>query len=105
MTLQQNAAPTAPLTLPAQLSLESLPDNGLILLQPIPYLLSAEDGQIIAEAAELNEFGCGDTSAEAIADLQQTILELYRALEQDQHRLGPDLQSVWEILQSKVDHR
>ena len=102
MTLQQDAAA---LTLPAQLSLESLPDNGLILLQPIPYLLSAEDGQIIAEAEELNEFGCGDTPAEAIADLQQTILELYRALEQDRDRLGPDLQAVWEVLQGKVARR
>lgn len=103
MTLQ-DAAP-ATLTLPAQLSLESLPDNGVTLLQPISYLLSAEDGQIVAEAVELNEFGCGDTPAEAIADLQQTILELYRTLEQDRERLGPDLQAVWEVLQSKVARR
>ena len=98
-------APAAPLTLHAQLSLDSLPDSNIALLQPIPYLLLAEDGQIIAEAAELNEFGCGDTPAAAIADLQQTILELYRALEQDQDRLGPDLQSVWQTLQSKVARR
>ena len=101
MTLQN----AVPLTLPAKLNLDSLPDSNIALLQPISYLLSEEDGQIIAEAAELNEFGCGDTPAEAIADLQQTILELYRTLEQDRDRLGPDLQAVWEVLRSKVARR
>ena len=46
----------------------------------------------------LNEFGFGSNQSEAISDLQNAIAELYFSLSDDQHRLGPDLQKVWETV-------
>ena len=61
-----------------------------------------ESGEHVVEATELNEFGFGNNLAEALADLQAAIAELYLTLEEDQDRLGPDLSSVWDVLSRKV---
>ncbi|MGH9427950.1 MAG: hypothetical protein ACRD2L_16825 [Terriglobia bacterium] len=72
---------------------------------PIRVKLAREDQHIIAEAAELTEFGFGANLSEALHDLQRAIVELYFTLEQDQHRLGPDLQQVWAALQRTILRR
>ena len=106
MTLQQNAAPAAALTLPAQLTLDTLNDERLRVREPIAVVIFKDDeGFTLAEAVELNEFGFGDNPAEAFTELQYAIADLYFSLEEDKHRLGPDLQAVWEILQVKVAKR
>ena len=104
MTLENRPGNTATLApeLPAKVMVETLLDAGFVVREPIAAIILAEDGQIVAEVAELNEFGFGDTPAAAIADLQRTIAELYRTLAAEQDRLGPDLQQVWEVLQTKV---
>ena len=104
MTLENRPGNTATLApeLPAKVMLETLLDAGFVVQEPIAAIILAEDGQIVAEVAELNEYGFGDTPGEAIADLQRTIAELYRTLAAEQERLGPDLQQVWEVLQTKV---
>ena len=61
-----------------------------------------EGDSIVAEAAEVNEFGFGPTRSEAIQDLQSAIEDLYLTLRDDEGRLGHDLLAVWEVLQSKV---
>lgn len=101
MTLQDAAAAT--LTLPAQVTLDTLDDDRLRVKEPIAVTIFKDDeGFTLAEAVELNEFGFGDNPAEAFAELQYAIADLYFSLEEDKHRLGPGLQSVWETLQGKV---
>ena len=63
---------------------------------------TTEDGQCVAEAPEINEFGFGVNRAEAIADLQEAIAELHFTLEAEQERLGPDLQAVHATLARKI---
>lgn len=105
MTIQ-NAAPTANLTLPARVTLDTLNDERLRVREPIAVtIFRDEQGFILAEAVGMNEFGCGDSPAEAFAELQYALADLYFILEEDQHRLGPGLQAVWEILQVKVEKR
>ena len=53
-----------------------------------------------AYAAEIEEFGQGRDSGEALYDLGKTIAELYFSLEQQAGVLGPDLQA----LQAKLQH-
>ena len=91
--------------LPQQTLLGSLRDGRLRVQDPIRVKLAREDQHIIAEAVELNEFGCGANLSEALHDLQRAIVELYFTLEQDQHRLGPDLQQVWAALQRTILRR
>ena len=103
MTLQQDAAA---LTLPAQITLDTLNDDRLQVKEPIAVtIFKDEQGFILAEAVGMNEFGFGDTLDEAFTELQYALADLYFILEEDQHRLGPGLQSVWEILQVKVEKR
>jgi hypothetical protein len=51
---------------------------------------------------EADEFGTGDSVFDACEDLGRTVAELYRSLEADELRLGPDLQRVWHLLKEYV---
>ena len=82
-----------------------LRDGRLRVREAIEVKILEEEGQIIAEAEELNEFGSGDNQTEAIADLQYAIAELYFTLEAEQAHLGKELQRVWGTLQAKMDRR
>lgn len=88
--------------IPSEALLGSLRDGRLRVHSPIKIKFTMEDKHIIAEAVELNEFGFGENPSEAIADLQRAIAELYLTLEEEQNRLGRDLQGVWAILQKKI---
>ena len=102
MTLQQNAAPLA---LPAQLTLDTLNDTRLQVKEPINVLLFAAEGFIVAEAPELSECGDGRTAADAIADLQDSIADLYWTLAEKQDHLAAGLQQTWQTLQTKITRR
>ena len=82
-----------------------LRDGRLRVREAIEVKILEEEGQIIAEAEELNEFGSGDNQTEAITDLQYAIADLYFTLEAEQAHLGKELQRVWGILQAKMDRR
>jgi hypothetical protein len=72
---------------------------------PFEIVVRADDGSVVLEAVEINEFGYGANLCEAIADLQATIVELFETLEREVERLGPDLQRVRLTLQEKVELR
>ncbi len=48
---------------------------------------------------DIDEFGYGDTAAEALHDLCRSLKALYQSLRQDEFRLGKDLNHVWARLQ------
>ena len=102
MTLQQK---DATLTLPAHITLDTLNDARLQVKEPINVLLFAAEGFIVAEAPELSECGDGRTAAEAIADLQDAIADLYWTLAEKQDHLAAGLQAVWQTLQTKIEKR
>lgn len=87
---------------PAEFLLGSLRDGRLRVAEPISVSRTAESGQIVLEAHELNEFGFGGNVSEAIADLQTAIAELYFTLDAEQDRLGPALAAVRETLTRKI---
>ena len=105
--MERKDAATATLSpeLPAKITLESLNDARLRVIEPIAVAVFATEGFIVAEAEELSECGDGVNQSAAIADLQYAIADLYFTLEADKDRLGPGLQKVWETLQSKVERR
>ena len=90
---------------PEELLLGSVRDGRLRVNAPILVKCTKENQEIIAEAVELNEFGFGGNISEALSDLQAAIVELYFTLEQEQDRLGPDLQRTWVTLQEKISRR
>ena len=92
--------PRSPLLKP--ITLDTLRDVRLRVVEPIQVVPMLEGGEHVVEATELNEFGFGETLSEALADLQAAVAELYFTLEEDQDRLGPDLSSVWDVLSRKI---
>lgn len=80
----------------------SLRDGRLRVSTPFLVKYMVEEPQVIAEAPEFNEFGFGGNQSEALADLQRAITELYFTLEEEQERLGADLQRVWASLQQVI---
>ena len=91
--------------LPDHFYVGALRDGRLRVVSPISVRSMVENEQIILESEELDEFGFGRTLSEAIIDLQRAIAELYLTLEEEQNRLGPDLERVWSILQQKIQRR
>src|SRR4030095_4408707 len=90
---------------PGDIQLGFLLDGRLRIHTPLHVRLREELSHVIAEATELNEFGFGGNFSEAIRDLQRAIAELYFTLQEDQSRLGSDLQQVWSSLQAAVLER
>jgi len=93
------------LVLPDEILLGTVRDGRLRVRVPIRVRFRREDQHVVAEAAELDEFGFGANLSEALADLQDAIGELYFTLEREQGRLGPDLRRVWTVLQQKLMRR
>lgn len=91
--------------LPDHIFLGTLHDGRLRVRSPITVKITKENQHIIAEAAELDEFGFGANLSEALRDLQRAIVELHLTLEEWKDRLGPDLQRVWATLQGKLLRR
>lgn len=77
-------------------------DARLRVVSPLHVTLASEEGNIRAEATEIDEFGFGGSYADALSDLQRAIAELYLSLEDAKDRLGPDLERVWQVLQAKI---
>ena len=73
------------------------------MIEPLRVRFRVEDGSVGTQAEEIDELGFGPNHTEALTDLQHTLAELYFALEEEQRRLGPDLERVWKILQKKVE--
>lgn len=94
--------PTPPPATPKEFTLGVLRDGRLRGVEPIAVKWTTEDGQCVAEASEIKEFGFGANLTEAIADLQAAIAELRFTLEAEQERLGPDLQAVRATLARKI---
>jgi hypothetical protein len=87
---------------PTEFCLGSLLNGGLRITAPIHVLCKREEGKVVLEADEINEFGFGVTLPEALRDLQEAIGELYLTLREDEGRLGPDLRNTLQVLQSKI---
>ncbi len=85
-------------------TLDSLSDNRLRVVEPFQIQISVEDGTVIVDAPEINEYGEGDTIEEAMKDLQASIVELFSELDEESDRLGTHLQRVYETLTRKL-HR
>ena len=87
---------------PARLTLDSLRDRRLRVVEPIEVVPMVEGGQYVAEAPELSEFGFGDNLSGAVTDLQAAVADLYFTIEAEQRWLGTDLAAVWGTLSRKV---
>ena len=82
--------------------LDGLAHNGFRVVEPFKIQIDVVDGTFIVNAPEINEYGEGDTTEEAIADLQASIVELFSDLDEDRDRLGADLASIYAILARKL---
>ena len=90
---------------PDTLLLGCLRDPRLRIRKPIPTTFSKENGQVIATAGELNEYGAGANQSAAVTELQHAIAELYHSLKADQDRLVPGLELVRKTLQEHIQPR
>lgn len=90
---------------PAQVLLGTLNDYGFRVTQAIPVNLETREDSIVASWLEIEEFGTGSSMSSAFLDLGHTLAELYRSLEADQAKLGPDLSRVWNVLKEYLVRR
>ena len=72
------------------------------VVEPFTVTWEIVDGTYIIRATEINGYGVAETAAEAIQDLQATIVELYFGLDEQRDALGTYLQSTYRTLETKL---
>jgi len=80
-------------------------DHRLRIKRPFAVAIEEADGTVIARIDEINEFGCGSSTGEALEDLGKTLSELYFSLQAARDRLSPDLSSAWERLSEHIEQQ
>jgi hypothetical protein len=98
---------TAPSATPDEVLIAGLPFAALRLRSPLRLEVQREDDQVAVWSPDLEEMGFGPHLGAAIEDFQQTIVELYAALEDEAaaDRLGPGMVDLWQRLQDVVERR
>lgn len=91
-----------PMEYPVTVLLGHLQSGAFHVLKAIPVKVEKSDEGFTASWIEIDEFGYGDTPAEAIHDFRRSLASLHRSLKQDESRLGNDLRRVWLKLQEHV---
>ena len=84
--------------------LKTLGDAAWELIEPIDLVLSVDetftDWVVIAE--EIDEWGEGDSVDSAVEDLQECVVALYEFLNDPELELGPDMERLRLIINTKV---
>lgn len=94
-----------PADLPAEFVIGSLPHPLLRPRRPLRVTVGRENDDVTVWSEEFEEIGSGPYLTAAVEDLQQTIVELYLTLRDDQERLGPEMQRLWRIAQQHIEER
>ncbi|MBM4029232.1 MAG: hypothetical protein FJ280_28115 [Planctomycetes bacterium] len=80
-------------------------DTRLKITEPFVVKMERHDEMVTASIDEINEFGCGSNSSEALRDLGETLAELYFSLRDNADRLSADLRAVWLKLNEHIQPR
>jgi hypothetical protein len=80
-------------------------DPRLKITKPFVVRVERHDEAVAACVEEIQEFGYGPDSGEALHDLGETLAELYFSLRDNADRLSPDLHSVWLKLNEHIQLR
>jgi hypothetical protein len=62
---------------PMNLKFAALPDGRLRFKQPLSVRLSKDNGTYVAQCIEIDQFGYGSDSGEALDDLSRTLAEMF----------------------------
>ena len=82
---------------------QNLSDARLELVHPIRVSVEIWEGVVTAWSDDLEEYGSGETQAEALDDLRAAIVETYNLLQdQGENKLGPLPLSQWRYLQTII---
>jgi hypothetical protein len=80
-------------------------DGRLKITEPFVVTVQRHEGVVVAYVPEIEEFGYGSNSSEALQDLGKTLSELYFSLKENTDRLSADLRSVWLKLNAHIQPR
>jgi hypothetical protein len=114
MKLPEIQSPTAFRVIPPQIELLPIPreilfaaspGRGLYFKKPISLTIYREQEAYIAYASDIEEFGYGESVAQALDDFGKTICELYLSLSKDKDRLGRHLHRQFAKLNEFLEIR
>jgi hypothetical protein len=89
---------------PSQVLFGALNDFQYRLRRPIQLDVTTEEGHVVVNWAEIEEFGTGDSLGAAIDDFSQALRSLHRYLLRTQE-LGPDLAHIKQVLGDYIESR
>jgi hypothetical protein len=87
---------------PSSFLLGTLRHRRFRVTKAIPVEVTRDGETLVFCAVPIEEYGYGANFAEAVEDLQRTIVELFTGLQRDEARLGPDLRRVHARLRAFV---
>jgi len=81
----------------------SLEPEPFVLKHPIIVVVQSDDDQFVATLFDANMNAAGDTQVEAVDNLKEVIVSMYRRFaELGEHRLGPGPRKQFQVLQSFI---
>jgi len=81
------------------------PDGRLKVTRPFVVTVARQEGVVTAHVEEIDEFGYGSKSGEALHDLAKTLSELYFSLRDNADRLSAELSAIWLKLNEHIELR
>lgn len=94
-----------PTARPTSVLFAALVHPKLRLRKPIPLQVSVQEGQVVLNWDETDEFACGANTGEALDDFSKTVSGLYFDLNDPKVRLGENLEKVRRILNEYIEPR
>jgi hypothetical protein len=92
----------APEAVPSAFLLGTLRHRRFRVTTGIPVEVARDGDTLVLCAVPIEEYGYGANFAEAVEDLQRTIVELFLGLRRDETRLGPDLRRIYANVREYV---
>ncbi|MDH5695379.1 MAG: hypothetical protein OEZ00_02045 [Dehalococcoidia bacterium] len=83
-------------------TIHELGDIQYELTMPIQVVIEEDEEETVARIPELNLYASADTDSEAINELKQEVIDLYKELESSDRKLGPLPQSWLETLRKLI---
>ena len=85
--------------------LNTLKNDHYILEKPLYITLETEDGVVMVSLDDIEAFSYADTEYEAINQLSEEIVNLYKDLKEDRENLGPLPQKWLAFLEEVIRER
>ena len=84
------------------LLLDTLNDERFSVVEPFEVTWYEEGDSVVAVCSDTEDAGCGGSLSEAVVDLQEAMVEVYLALDEQRDNLAPHMRRIYDAFGRNV---